>query len=135
MFAAQALEVGRVGRAQRVGQRVVDIAEFGWPVATWEPTGQIPAPDEALQLGWGPVTRLWWAIAGMAHWSDGGAANDELSHERGRHLGAAAEPRRRQPHRGWFRVGSQRLAQRCVRCDRSGRGLTRSMRVGGRGEC
>src|SRR5208337_1966485 len=104
MLAAQTLEVGRVGEAQRVGHGVIDVAEFGGSVATREPAGQIAAPDKALQLGRGAVPRLWWAIAGMAYWLDGGAAGDQLGQQRCGQRGAADDPGRRQSDRRGFGV-------------------------------
>ena len=78
MLSADTLQVGRMGDPERVGHRVVDVAELGGAITAREPTGQIPTPDEALQRSRRAVARFGRRIGGKTHGRDLGAVADKL---------------------------------------------------------
>ena len=53
-----------MGRPDRPGHRVVDVAAVGGFIAARPPTRQIPAPHKISQLPRRPILRLRWRIAG-----------------------------------------------------------------------
>jgi len=69
---AEQLEIRRMGRAERVRDRVIDVGELGRPVAAGKPARQIPASDELRERRRRAVVRLSPEILGPRHGSEFG---------------------------------------------------------------
>ena len=133
MFSAQAFEVGRVGRPERVGDGVVDVRVFGGVVAAGEPARHVAAADEPGQRCRGAVSRFGGRVGGVLHGPHRGAGADEFGDQRGRDGAAADEVGRGRARCGrqvGFGVRRQRLGQGHLGGDGPRRALTGGVRVG-----